>query len=322
MGDFIQDPSAQDGVVERMEPASAVPGIDWAGPTREEVAALRRHPRFGEAMTASMRVPLDLYHGNRILNLITNDRGRYILAIFALHLHYSRRPQDPGSGLTATRLQTMCAEQGVCSFGRAGALIRLLRWTGYLTDAPATQDRRVRLLMPTERLFEIHRERWRRQLRAVALVRPEAQEALAQFDHPAFHPAFTAGQVNEFLGGFRFYSYAPEIRSFAERNAGLFVLFSITMAGTADDTTPPTRAVPVSASALAKRFHVSRTHVIGILRDAVEAGLLERPGPGNEFRMAPRLREAVETMLATLHLFTAASARAALAAVARASEAA
>jgi len=167
MGDFIQDPSAQDGLVERMEPASAVPGIDWAGPTREEVAALRRHPRFGEAMTASMRVPLDLYHGNRILNLITNDRGRYILAIFALHLHYSRRPQDPGSGLTATRLQTMCAEQGVCSFGRAGALIRLLRWTGYLTDAPATQDRRVRLLMPTERLFEIHRERWRRQLRAV-----------------------------------------------------------------------------------------------------------------------------------------------------------
>jgi len=196
MGDFIQDPSAQDGVVERMEPASAVPGIDWAGPTREEVAALRRHPRFGEAMTASMRVPLDLYHGNRILNLITNDRGRYILAIFALHLHYSRRPQDPGSGLTATRLQTMCAEQGVCSFGRAGALIRLLRWTGYLTDAPATQDRRVRLLMPTERMFEIHRERWRRQLHAVALVRPEAQEPLSSTIRPSIRPSRRGRSTN------------------------------------------------------------------------------------------------------------------------------
>jgi hypothetical protein len=313
-----EDPGAQDMLAKRIEPVPAVPGIDWAGPTREEIAALRRHPRFVEAMMASMRVPLDLYHGNRILNLITNDRGRYILAIFALHLHYSHQPQEPGSGLTATRLQTICAEQGVCSFGRAGALIRLLRWTGYLTDAPPTQDKRVRRLMPTERLFELHRERWRRQLRAVALVRPEAQEALAQFDHPAFHPAFTAAQVDEFLGGFRFYSYAPDIRLFAERNAGLFVLFSIAFARADDDTMPPTRPVPVSASALAKRFHVSRTHVIAMLREAVAAGLLERPGPGNEFRMTPRLREATETMIATLHLFTAASARAALAAVARA----
>jgi DNA-binding MarR family transcriptional regulator len=319
MSEPEQDLSAKGSLAKRVEP---VPGVDWAGPTWEEVAALRQHPRFVEAMTATMQVPIDLYRGNRILNLITNDRGRYILTIFALHLHYSRRPQDPGSGLTATRLQTMCAEQGVCSFGRAGALIRLLRWSGYLADAPATADKRVRLLMPTERMFEFHRERWQRQLRAIALVRPEAQEALAQFDHPAFHPAFTAGQVSEFVGGFRFYRYAPDIRTFVERNAGLFILFSIALARTAGDTIPPVRPVPVSASALAKRFHVSRSHVIGMLREAVEAGLLERPGPGNEYRMTPRLREATETMIATLHLFTAASARAALAAVARASEAA
>jgi hypothetical protein len=317
MSELEQDLVGQAG---RAKPA--VPGVDWAGPTREEVAALRRHPRFVEAMTASMQVPIDLYRGNRVLNLITNDRGRYILTIFALHLHHSGGPGNPGAGLTATRLQTMCAEQGVCSFGRAGALIRLLRWSGYLADAPATADKRVRLLMPTERMFAFHRERWQRQLRAVALVCPEAHEALAQFDHPAFNPAFAAGQVNEFLGGFRLYRYAPDIRTFVERNAGLFVLFSIALARTAGDTVPPLRAVPVSASTLAKRFHVSRSHVIGMLREAVEAGLLERPGPGNEFRMTPRLREATETTIATLHLFTAASARAALAAVARASEAA
>jgi hypothetical protein len=53
------------------------------------------------------------------------------------------------------------------------------------------------------------------------------------------------------------------------------VLFSIAFARAADDAMPPTRPVTVSASALAKRFHVSRSHVIGMLRDAVEAGLLE-----------------------------------------------
>lgn len=292
-----------------------LPGVDSAGPTLEEVAALRRHPRFAEAMEASMRGPLDLYQGNRILNLLTNDRGRYILAVFALHLHYAYRPHDPGSGLTATRLQAMCADNGVCSYNRAGALIRLLRWSGYLADAPATADRRVRRLMPTEQLLAMHRERWRRQLGAVALVRPEAEEALAKLDHPAFQPAFTAGQVNEFLGGFRLYTYAPDIRLFTERNAGLFVLFCIALARASDDTLPPLRPVPVPASALARHFHVSRSHVVGMLREAVEAGLLEREGVANAYRMTPRLREAVEVMLATLHLFTASSARAALEAV-------
>ena len=317
MVDLDQDRSVQSGSpAQRAEPAVPLPGIDWAGPTRGEVAALRQHPRFVEAMRASMRVALDLYQGNRILNLLTNDRGRYVLAIFALHLHYARRPDDPGSGLTATRLQAMCAEQGVCSFGRAGAVIRLLRWSGYLTDAPATQDKRVRLMMPTEQMFEMHRDRWRRQLKAVALVCPEAEQALAHFDHPAFNPAFTAGQVNEYLGGFRFFRYVPEFRLFAERNAGLFILFSIAFAGAPDDTMPPTRAVPLSVSTLARRFHVSRAHVTGLLRDMVEAGMLERPGPENEFRMTPQLRDALQTMIATLHLFTASSARAALAAVA------
>ena len=173
----------------------------------------------------------------------------------------------------------------------------------------------MRLLVPTDMLIEMHRERFRRQLEAVALVRSEAREALAQFDHPAFQPAFTAARVSEFLGGFRFYTYAPDIRSFAERTAGLLILFSIALAGAPDDARP----LPVSASALAKRFHVSRTHVIGLLRDAVEAGLLERDG--NEFRMTPRLREAVEMMIAALHLFTAHNARTALAAVARANAA-
>ena len=297
-------------------PAS-VQGIDWAGPTPEEVAVVRRHPNFAAAMQASMRVPLDLYQGNRLVNLIINDRGRYVLSMFALHLHYARRPDAPTSGLTAARLQAMCAQEKVCSFGRAGALISLLRWTGYLAPAPAAQDRRVRLLMPTDKLMAMHRERWRRQLGAVALVLPEAGDALTHFDHPAFGPAFTAAQAREFLGGFRLLNDAPEVQFFADRNAGLFILFSIALAGAPDDAVPPTRLVAISASALAKRFHVSRSHVITLLRDAVDAGLLERPGAQNEFRMTPRLRETTQNVLATLHVFTAAAARAALDAVAR-----
>jgi hypothetical protein len=157
----------------------------------------------------------------------------------------------------------------------------------------------VRLLMPTDKLIAMHRERWRRQLCAVALVRPEAGEALNRFDHPAFDPAFTAAQAQEFLGGFRLLNDAPDVQFFADRNAGLFILFSIVLAGAPDDAVPPTRLVTVPAAALAKRFHVSRSHVIKLLRDAVDTGLLERPGPqpvhrarnGGRTRRWPRRRQ-------------------------------
>ena len=95
---------------------------------------------------------------------------------------------------------------------------------------------------------------------------------------------------------------------FADRNAGLFILFSVVLAGAPDDAVPPTRLVTISASALAKRFHVSRSHVVTLLRDAVDAGLLERRY-AKRVRMTPRLRETTQNVFATLHVFTAAAAR-------------
>jgi DNA-binding MarR family transcriptional regulator len=66
----------------------------------------------------------------------------------------------------------------------------------------------------------------------------------------------------------------------------------------------------VSASALAKRFHVSRSQVTALLRDAQAAGLIERSGTLDmRIRLLPRFTESFEKLFASLFLVHAACAR-------------
>ena len=105
---------------------------------------------------------------------------------------------------------------------------------------------------------------------------------------------------------------------FLERNAGLVMLFNIMLAGERDDTFPPMRPVRVSISALATRFGVSRAHVRKLLRDAQQAGLIERAGvEEGGLMLSAGFRTAMETVVGTGILFFAHCARAALAEIGR-----
>ena len=286
----------------------------WARIDADAVAALRRHPRFPEALRAFGAMVVRLHHGNRLINLITNDRGRLLFAVFAIYLHYTRRADDPGSGLTAARLISLFVETGLGSAGRAKALIALMRWGGYLEDAPAARDRRIKALQPTEKMLALHRERWRGALGAAALVAPEAAEGLARFDESGFLSAYVIAQASEFQGGFRLLDHAPELQLFSDRNAGFPIMFSILLSAAPEDGMPPTGVIRVSASALAKRFHVSRTQVTRLLHDAHAAGLIERSGgPEMRVRFTPRFAESFEKLFGSLLLVHATCARHALA---------
>jgi hypothetical protein len=64
--------------------------------------------------------------------------------------------------------------------------------------------------------------------------------------------------------------------------------------------------VPLSINALATSFVVSRKHVLTMIRDAEEAGLLRRGGAGNsEVAILPRAREGLEVFFATMFLYLA-----------------
>jgi len=281
----------------------------------QAVAALCAHPNFPAAMRMVMADNVRLYRGNRILNYVGYDRGRLVVGILAYYLHTTRSPGDPTSGLTAHRLKSLCVEQDVCSPGRARAMLSLLQLFGYVAPAPAA-DRRFKLLVPTELLIASLRERWSAMFAAIALLLPEGGTARAALARDDFLAALVRSMVEQYRAGVRPLQFTPELRPFAERNAGLMILSSLVIAAESADTVPPSRPVQISISELARRFSVSRAHVLRLLRHAAAQGLIERTGTSEEaITLLPPLWRALAHSVAMVFLFFAHCARAALAEV-------
>jgi hypothetical protein len=282
----------------------------------ESLAALQAHPRFAAAHRTASASFIDLYRGNRILNSLVNDGGRMMISLFAVHLHLLSRPDDPHSGLTVSRMTALCSEQKFCSPGRAKAMLMLMRVFGYLAPASSEADRRLRRLVPTERLMTMHQERNRRTFEAISMVLPEYAEAFSAQTHPDFTGLFVRRYCEQFLTGFRFIDLVPEMRLFVERKAGIMALCTMLLAGETDDVYPPTLPIPFSSSALPRRFGVSRAHVRRLLQDAVDEGLLERLD-GDRVRLLPRLRQGAYDLMALQFLLVAGCAQGALADIGR-----
>ncbi len=280
-------------------------------PSPAAVAALRSHPRFPAAMRQAAGSAVALYQGDRLLNALMSDRARALFTHVALYLHY-RGTKNGAPGLTVGAMKDLCTQVELCSRGRCEAMLALMRAAGLFVAAP-NPDRRRRPLVPTEKLFALHRERWGTHFEALAQVLPEAASYRAALENPAFIEAFVAMLGERFIAGLRVLGHAPALEMFAERNAGMIILFSLALGGPAGGPFPAERAVDLSINALASRFSVSRKHVLTILRDAEAVGLLVRSGAAsNEVAILPRGREALERLFATLFLYLAQSAEQAL----------
>jgi hypothetical protein len=281
------------------------------------IAELRAHPGFPNAMRTLFGGMLALYRGNRLLNMLINDRGRLLIGWLALYLREGGAPDGRGSGFGIGQMKALCAAAGLASPGRTAAMLAVLRMSGHIASASAPQDRRRHILVPTEKLRAAHRDRWRHVVAALREIDPETA-ALVTIDDPDFLAAYVRASADEFLGGIRFVDLAPEVELFLDRNAGLMVLFSLMLGGTDKDTVPPRQPVPLSISALANRFGVSRVHVRTLLRDAELQGLIRREGPGgSHVTVLPPLAQACQVYFAAIFLFVAHCARQARAEVQR-----
>ncbi|CAL76777.1 hypothetical protein BRADO2970 [Bradyrhizobium sp. ORS 278] len=272
-------------------------------PAPEAVMRLRRKPGFAQAMRASTDAAVRLYRGDRILNALLSDRARALFPHVALYLHLAQQ-RDGEFGLTVGAMKEMCARLDLCSAGRCEAMLALMRATGLVAAAPHL-DRRRRPLVPTDKLFALHRERWGVQFDAMSAVVPAAVTYRAALNDPAFVRTFVLELGRRFIAGLRVLDGAPELEPFAERTAGMVILFSLAQGGGAAEPFPPERPVPLSINGLSTRFSVSRKHVLSLIRAAEDKGLLARGGAGDAVTILPRGREAIEQMLATMFLYLA-----------------
>jgi hypothetical protein len=265
-----------------------------------EIDAIRADPRFPQAIRVFAQGMISIYRGNRLLNALINDRGRMVIGYLSLYLHDGGAPDGRGSGFGVGQLKALCAATGMASPGRTAAMLALMRVAGYIESAHAPDDRRRRILVPTERLRETHRERWRGVAEAVRQVRPETAAAF-DLGNPEFEAAYVRYTADYFVNGMRVIDVAPELMLFTDRNAGMMILFNLLLSGEPGDTIPPQRPVQISISALASRFGVSRVHVRTLFREAEAAGLIERTESHLTFK--PALIEACVNFVATALLF-------------------
>jgi DNA-binding MarR family transcriptional regulator len=306
-----------------MTPSSlgSQPLFDARGPSVEAVRAIEAHPRFAAALRMIAAGAVAQYRGNRILNTIITDRARFLIGVFAIHLHYRSRTGDSRSGLTLSRIKAICSEHKICSAGRAEAMLVLMRMFGYLASARNEEDRRLHRLVPTDALNAWHHERLAFTLEAIANLLPEGAKALAELRSPDFLTCFVSHVARVYLSGFYYVDHVPEMKLFFERNAGVVVLFSIMLAGEAGDTFPPRGRVTILPATLARQFGVSRSHVRRMVQEAINAGLLERDeAQPDGYRLLPALHAAFARITALYILHNAHAARAALAEIAPRSE--
>lgn len=258
-------------------------------------------PRFLEARRAAASQIIEDHAGNRILNTVFSDRGRFLIGMFVQYLHHVRLDGEADAGLTAGRLRALCVETGVSSPGRATAMLGLMRFAGYLTPAPGRGDRRQRLLVPTQRLVTLQRRRWTRHLEALSIIMPEGQAGLDHLGEPAFEANYLRHLVGEVIAGFRFGHYVPELDPYFERSAALLIFIQLVELVDAQGGEAAT-----SISTLASQSSVARAQVRKILDQAATGGFVERArGSREPIVVRPSLIEGVNRFFAASFLYTA-----------------
>jgi DNA-binding MarR family transcriptional regulator len=264
-----------------------------------DIRAVQAHPQFRDAAIASARASIDAYHGGRLMNWIMSDRARALLGYLAYYLELTE------SGLTPTRLKRACAETGLCSPGRGAAMLALMRAAGYVALVTDPADRRVRRLVATDKLKDMLRLRLTPQLAAAAVVMPELGGVSNLIGNDAFERTLIRWFGDRFVDGHRMLVHSPELMLFAEHNAGVVILFNL-MLSDSSGTFPPSGPVQTSVAGLARRFKVSRTHVLRLLRAAERQGHIKRTGEHyDRIILNPHLMQATLNLFATMYLFLA-----------------
>jgi MarR family len=264
----------------------------------EAIAALRTHPLLGNAVCAAAEAMVAIA---RKPPVIINDLGRLVIGHLALYLHYSRDPADPSSGLSAGRMKALCADQKVCSKGRALAVMGLMRNAGDLVPARCQVDQRLHLLVPTEKLINACRQYWEAISRGMAVVIPGRSDAIAALQCEDVFAVFLQVFGGYYCAGMRMFKLEAGLTPFAQRNAALAILFSLLVAS--EENGRSGSPVVVRISELARRFGVSRPQVVRVLDKAVEASLVERSSPdGLQITVLPRLRNVTQDFYVTAFL--------------------
>lgn len=256
------------------------------------------HPQLPAAVSRLIEVLIRTYDGNRLLNQLLCDRGRVVFGYVVCYLAVS--PTSGSAGVTLGAVQAICRLTGLCSAGRAAAMLAAMRFGGYVVAETDPGDGRKRRLMPSDKLLAEQCRQWTHHYEAMLPVLPRAAEVLPRIRDRNFYIAMQRQLGQHYLAGFRMLDQVPALAPLAESNAGLLI-----MAGLMNrhmNAGGRGEPIPVSISAIARRFGVARSHVRHMLLLAETGGLLTR-STDRSVIVLPALTQAVLRFFAVLFLW-------------------
>lgn len=257
------------------------------------------NPLFPAAAREAASAAVERHTGNPSMSRTVKNIRRLFYGIFALYL-------DARGGLTLTTIKELCAELDIASPGLAAAILVRLRMLGYVVPAADASDKRTRIYVASPTMKAAFADMFRRELLAFAIVEPEAKAAADAIGEQDVFRQFALNGGRGLRRALKTAAVTP-ITPFALRDAGIAILHEIALSGDDGDTYPPEGPVKLAVAPLARKFAVSRSHVLRLLREVESNGHLRRNSDELTGRLEPPLREDLRRFHASGFLMTSAN---------------
>jgi hypothetical protein len=243
----------------------------------EEILA---HPRFVSARIAFVDAVLALYEDDPFLTRLLLEAGRYVTfgSIMCMHARYVET--DRSTWPTMSLLKESMAQFGLSSSRRVEALVARLVHSGFLEMVTSNEDRRVRILTPTERMFNQDLDWLAAHYLPLQVLFPNPGYGPMIERDRSFQMAQRSVSMDFFGRGANILASNPGIMLFLGRDAGVMILIKlIQMAHAVNEDFHE----DLSYADIGRRFGVSRTHVRKVLLDAERAGFVRLSGRGGQW---------------------------------------
>jgi hypothetical protein len=242
------------------------------GPPRVTSEDIVGHPRLVDARKVYLDRFLGLYSGDPFTVRLLIESGRFLVYHIAGVLDAGVDPARRETWLTITRLKQEMSRFGLASDRHIDGLIARLCSAGFMALKPAEQDRRMRILKPTEKLTAHDRDWLAAHIAPLAVLYPEHDYRSVMQHDRQFHALYRRVSVSFLPLGASLLLSLPDTMLFFNHAAGAVVQAELLRTAMAAQGYP-SAAVPYAD--IGERFGVSRTHVRQLLVAAEAAGLVK-----------------------------------------------
>jgi hypothetical protein len=257
------------------------------GAPRLQLEDIVAHPRLPEARKVYIDRFLDIYGGDPFVVRLLIESGRFLVYHVTAILEAAHDPARRATWPTVGNLKRQMALFGLASGRQIDHLIARLCEVGFMELRPSEEDRRVRILRPSEKL-RAHDRDWRAaHFAPLTVLYPEHDYGGVMRGDPTFHDICLRTSAAFLPLAAKVMLSVPDMMLFLDRAAGYPVLAALLQAAMAE---PDSRHAAVPYADVGERFGVSRTHVRELLVAAEERGLVKlHARGGRRVEILPRL---------------------------------